>query len=42
MVRSLVALSTIELMYMAVVEAAKEALWLVRLVKELGIQECGV
>ena len=27
---------------MAVVEAAKEASWLAGLVKELGIQQCGV
>ena len=38
MVQFLVALSTTELEYMVVVEAAKEALWLVELFKELGIQ----
>ena len=42
MVLSLVALSTIESKYMVVAEAAKEALWLVGLVKELGIQQGGV
>ena len=42
MVQSLVALSTTESKCMAVVEAAKEALWLVGLVKELGIQKGGV
>ena len=42
MVQSLVALSTTELEYMAIAEAAKEALWLVGLVKELGIQQGGV
>ena len=41
-VQSLVALSTTELEYMAVVEATKEAIWLVGLVKELGIQQGGV
>lgn len=38
MVQSLVALSTTELEYMAMVEASKEVLWLTGLVKELGIQ----
>ena len=38
MVQSIIALSTIESEYMTVAEAAKEALWLVGLVKELGIQ----
>ena len=42
MVQSLVALSTTESEYMAIVEAAKEALWLAGLVKELGIQQGGV
>ena len=37
MIQSLVALSTTESEYMAVAEAAKEALWLTGLVKELGI-----
>ena len=39
MVQSLVALSTIELEYMEVAEPTKEALWLARLVNELGIQQ---
>ena len=42
MIQSLITLSTIELEYMTVVEVAKEALWLARLVNELGIQQCGV
>ena len=42
MVQSLVALSTTESKYMVVAEATKEALWLVGLVKELGIQQSGV
>ena len=42
MIQSLVALSTTESEYMAVAEAAKEALWLTGLVKELGIQQGGV
>ena len=42
MVHSLVALSTTESEYMVVVEAAKEEMWLVGLVKELGIQQGGV
>ena len=42
MVQSLVALSTTELESMAVVEVAKEALWLAGLVKELGMQQGGV
>jgi hypothetical protein len=37
MFQSLVALSIIESKYMAVVEAAKETLWLTGLVKKLGI-----
>ncbi|RVX00523.1 Retrovirus-related Pol polyprotein from transposon TNT 1-94 [Vitis vinifera] len=37
MIQSLVALSTTESEYMAIVEAAKESLWLIGLVKELGI-----
>ena len=37
MVKSLVALSTTESEYMTVTEAAKEAIWPVGLVKELGI-----
>ena len=42
MIQSLVALSTTESKYMAVTKAAKEALWLTGLVKELGIQQGGV
>ena len=42
MVQSLVALSTTESEYMAVAEPAKEALWLSKLFKELGIQQDGV
>ena len=42
MIQSLVALSTTESEYMAVAEAAKEALWLTGLVKELVIQQGGV
>jgi hypothetical protein len=32
-------MSTIEAEYMAVAEASKEVLWLIGLVKELGIQQ---
>jgi hypothetical protein len=42
MVQSTVAMSMIEAEYMAVAEAAKEALWLTWLVKELGIPQGGV
>jgi hypothetical protein len=42
MIQSTVAMSTTEAEYMALVEAAKEALWLTGLVKELGIQQGGV
>lgn len=42
MVQLLVALSTTESEYMTVTEAAKEALWLKGLVKELGIDQGGV
>ncbi|KAL4312354.1 hypothetical protein GQ457_01G013740 [Hibiscus cannabinus] len=41
-VQPIVALSTTEAEYMAVVEAAKEALWLIGLVKELGLEQGGV
>jgi hypothetical protein len=42
MIQSMVAMSMTEADYMVAVEAAKEALWLTRLVKELGIQQGGV
>ena len=42
MVQSLVALYIIKLEYMTVAKAAKVALWLEVLVKELGIQQRGV
>jgi hypothetical protein len=42
MIQSTVAMSTTEAEYMAVAEAAKEALWLTGLVRELGIQQVGV
>ena len=42
MVQPIVALSTTESEYIAVAEAAKEALWLTGLVKELGVQQGGV
>jgi hypothetical protein len=42
MIQSTVAISTTEAEYMAMVEAAKEALWLIGLVKELGIHQVGV
>ena len=42
MVQPLVALSTTESEYMAMIEVAKEALWLKGLVKELGIDQGGV
>ena len=41
MVQSLVVSSTIESEYMVVIEVVKEALWLARLVKELGIHQGG-
>ncbi|KAL6327885.1 hypothetical protein AAG906_027282 [Vitis piasezkii] len=41
-IQSLVALSTTESEYMAIAKAAKESLWLIGLVKELGIQQGGV
>jgi hypothetical protein len=37
-----VAISITEAEYMTLVEAAKEALWLTGLVKELGVEEGGV
>uniref|UniRef100_A0A2N9GG47 CCHC-type domain-containing protein n=1 Tax=Fagus sylvatica TaxID=28930 RepID=A0A2N9GG47_FAGSY len=40
--QSIVAMSTIEAEYMAVAKAAKEALWLKGLVKELGLNQGGV
>ena len=40
--QSLVAMSTTEAEYMEVAEAAKEALWLKGLVKELGLNQRGV
>jgi hypothetical protein len=42
MIQSTVEMSTIEVEYMVAVEATKEALWLRRLVRELGIQQGGV
>ena len=42
MIHSLIALSTTESEYMAIVEVAKESLWLTGLFKELGIQQGGV
>jgi hypothetical protein len=39
MIQSMVAMSTTEVEYMAAAEAAKEALWLTGLVRELGIQQ---
>ncbi|KAE8664701.1 hypothetical protein F3Y22_tig00112738pilonHSYRG00078 [Hibiscus syriacus] len=41
-IQSVVALSTTEAEYMEAAEAAKEALWLTSLVKELGVQQGGV
>jgi len=38
-IQSIVALSTTEAEYMAIVEVAKEALWLTGLVNELGVQQ---
>jgi hypothetical protein len=42
MIQSTIAISTNEAEYMAAAEAAKEALWLTGLVKELSIQQSGV
>jgi hypothetical protein len=39
MIQSMITMSTTEAKYMAAAEAVKEALWLTRLVKELGIQQ---
>lgn len=39
MIQSLVALSMSKAEYMAVAAAAKEALWLTGIVKELGVQQ---
>lgn len=41
-IQSIVILSTTETEYMTVAEAAKEALWLAGLVKELGVEQCEV
>ena len=40
--QSLVATSTTKVEYMAVAEATKKALWLKRLVKELGLNQGGI
>lgn len=40
--QSVVAMSTIEAEYMAMGEAAKEALWVRGLIKELGVEQGGV
>ena len=42
MIQPTVAMSTTKAEYMAAAEAAKEALWLTGLVRELGIQQIGV
>jgi hypothetical protein len=42
MIQSMVTMSTTEAEYMVAVEVAKEALWLIVLVRELGIQQVGV
>jgi hypothetical protein len=42
MIQSMIAMVTIEAENMMAVEVAKEALWLARLVKKLGIQQGGV
>jgi hypothetical protein len=42
MIQPTVAMSTIEVEYMAATEATKEALWLTGLVRELGIQQSRV
>src|ERR1044072_7097048 len=41
-VQPIVAMSTTEAEYMEVAEAAKEALWLIGLVHELGVEQGGV
>jgi hypothetical protein len=42
MIQSTIAMSAIEVEYMAAVEAANEALWLIGLVRELSIQKGGI
>ena len=42
MIQSTVVMSTTEVEYMAGAETAKEALWLIGLIRELGIQQVGV
>lgn len=42
MIQSLVAQSTIEVEYIVMVEATNEALWLTRMVEELGVHRGGV
>ena len=42
MIQPTVAMSTTKAEYMAAAEAAKEALWLTGLVRELGIQQVGI
>ena len=42
MIQSTIAMSTTKVEYMAAAETTKDALWLTRLVKELGIQQVGV
>jgi hypothetical protein len=39
MLQSIVAMLMIEVQYMVVIEAIKEALWLKGLVKELGVEQ---
>jgi hypothetical protein len=42
MIQSTIAMSTTEAKYMAVAEATEEVLWLIGLVRKLGIQQVGV